>query len=129
MLETSRLWRGTAARLANEYPDVALEHILIDACALALILNPSRFDTLVTGNIFGDILSDEAGALAGSLGMLPSASLGSGRGALYEPVHGTAPDIAGQDKGEPDCHDPVRGDDASKLIWANGGGGRYRPRG
>ena len=101
MLETSRLWRETTTQLADEYPDVKLDHLLIDAAALALIANPSRFDVLVTGNIFGDILSDEAGALAGSLGMLPSASYGSGRAALYEPVHGTAPDIAGQDKANP----------------------------
>ena len=101
MLETSRLWRETTTQLAGEYPGVKLDHLLIDAAALALISHPSRFDVLVTGNIFGDILSDEAGALAGSLGMLPSASFGSGRGALYEPVHGTAPDIAGQDKANP----------------------------
>ncbi|MDE0021440.1 MAG: 3-isopropylmalate dehydrogenase [Candidatus Poribacteria bacterium] len=101
MLETSRLWRETTTQLADEYPDVKLDHLLIDAAALSLISHPSRFDVLVTGNIFGDILSDEAGALAGSLGMLPSASFGSGRGALYEPVHGTAPDIAGQDKANP----------------------------
>lgn len=101
MLETSRLWRETTTQLADEYPDVKLDHLLIDAAALALIAHPRRFDVLVTGNIFGDILSDEAGALAGSLGMLPSASYGSGRGALYEPVHGTAPDIAGQDKANP----------------------------
>ncbi len=101
MLETSRLWRETTAQLADEYPGVKLDHLLIDAAALALISQPRRFDVLVTGNIFGDILSDEAGALAGSLGMLPSASVGSGRAALYEPVHGTAPDIAGQDKANP----------------------------
>lgn len=101
MLETSRLWRETTTQLADEYPDVELDHLLIDAAALALISHPSRFDVLVTGNIFGDILSDEAGALAGSLGMLPSASVGSGRAALYEPVHGTAPDIAGQGKANP----------------------------
>ena len=101
MLETSRLWRETVSKLAEEYPDVPLEHILIDACALELAANPRRFDTIVAGNIFGDILSDEAGIIAGSLGMLPSASLGAGQYALYEPVHGTAPDIAGQDKANP----------------------------
>ncbi len=95
VLIVSQLWRDVVTRVAKDYPDVMLEHILVDNCAMELVARPTRFDTLVAENMFGDILSDEAAILVGSLGMLPSASLG-GRVALYEPVHGTAPDIAGQ---------------------------------
>lgn len=95
MLESSRLWREVASKVSIDFPDVEMEHILIDACAYYIIQNPSQFDVIVTGNIFGDILSDEAGALVGSLGMCPSASYGHTRQGLYEPIHGTAPDIAG----------------------------------
>ncbi len=95
VLVVSQLWRDVVNRVAKEYPDVALEHVLVDNCAMALVHKPTQFDTIVTENTFGDILSDEAAILAGSMGMLPSASL-SGRVGLYEPVHGTAPDIAGQ---------------------------------
>ena len=95
MLESSRLWREVASKVSADFPDVEMEHILIDACAYYIIQNPSQFDVIVTGNIFGDILSDEAGALVGSLGMCPSASYGHTRQGLYEPIHGTAPDIAG----------------------------------
>src|SRR5215472_14655797 len=95
VLVVSQLWREVVTRVAKDYPQVELEHVLVDNCAMALIQHPTRFDTLVTENTFGDILSDEAAVLAGSMGMLPSASLG-GRVGLYEPVHGTAPDIAGQ---------------------------------
>lgn len=95
MLESSRLWREVAAKVSLDFPDVDMEHILIDACAYFIIQNPSQFDVIVTGNIFGDILSDEAGALVGSLGMCPSASYGHTNQGLYEPIHGTAPDIAG----------------------------------
>ncbi|MBI4611837.1 MAG: 3-isopropylmalate dehydrogenase [Candidatus Rokubacteria bacterium] len=95
VLVVSQLWREVVNQVAREFPDVALEHILVDNCAMALVQRPSTFDTLVTENTFGDILSDEAAILAGSMGMLPSASLG-GTSALYEPVHGTAPDIAGR---------------------------------
>lgn len=95
MLESSRLWREVASKVSMDFPDVEMEHILIDACAYYIIQNPSQFDVIVTGNIFGDILSDEAGALVGSLGMCPSASYGHTRQGLYEPIHGTAPDIAG----------------------------------
>ena len=101
MIEASRVWREVALRVADDYPDVETNHLLIDACALEVVIRPSQFDVLVTGNLFGDILSDEAGALAGSLGMLPSASYGDGDHALYEPIHGTAPDIAGQGKANP----------------------------
>lgn len=102
VLETSRLWRSTVSRLMrDEYPDVQLEHILVDACAMYLISRPASFDVIVTENMFGDILTDEASMLAGSMGMLPSASLGAAgssayRMGLYEPIHGSAPDIAGK---------------------------------
>ncbi len=95
VLAVSQLWRDVVTRVGKDYPDVALEHVLVDNCAMALVHKPTHFDTIVTENTFGDILSDEAAILAGSMGMLPSASLG-GTIALYEPVHGTAPDIAGQ---------------------------------
>ena len=95
VLIVSQLWRDIANRVAKDYADVALEHILVDNCAMALVHKPTAFDTIVTENTFGDILSDEAAILAGSMGMLPSASIGGSVG-LYEPVHGTAPDIAGQ---------------------------------
>jgi 3-isopropylmalate dehydrogenase len=106
VLSTSRLWRRVAGRVAKDYPDVALRHLLVDACAMTLIRNPREFDVIVTENMFGDILTDEASMLAGSLGMLPSASLGTrrtryGQFGLYEPIHGTAPDIAGQGKANP----------------------------
>jgi 3-isopropylmalate dehydrogenase len=95
VLVVSQLWREVVTHVGRDYPDVELEHVLVDNCAMALVARPTRFDTIVTENTFGDILSDEAAILAGSMGMLPSASLG-GRTALYEPVHGTAPDIAGK---------------------------------
>src|SRR5713226_6450645 len=106
VLENSQLWRRVVVDVAAEFPEVALDHILVDNCAMQLILNPRRFDVLLTENMFGDILSDEGAVLAGSIGMLPSASIGgrkpSGAWAgLYEPVHGSAPDIAGQNKANP----------------------------
>jgi len=96
VLETSRLWRQVAIEVAKEYPAVELEHQLVDSAAMRLIQNPASLDVVVTGNMFGDILTDEASVLAGSLGMLPSASLGEGTRGLYEPIHGSAPDIAGR---------------------------------
>jgi 3-isopropylmalate dehydrogenase len=106
VLETSQLWRRVANEVAKDYSDVALDHLLVDNCAMQLVLNPKRFDVVVMENMFGDILSDEGAVLAGSIGMLPSASIGAKKpsGAwtgLYEPVHGSAPDIAGQSKANP----------------------------
>ncbi len=95
VLETSQLWRRTVSEVAREFPEVALEHLYVDACAMHLITNPKRFDIILTENLFGDILSDEAAVITGSLGMLASASIG-GEVELYEPVHGSAPDIAGR---------------------------------
>jgi 3-isopropylmalate dehydrogenase len=97
VLETSRLWRATVERVVREeYPDLSLEHVLVDSAAMHLIQRPASFDVLLTENMFGDILSDEASVLSGSMGLLPSASLGEGRRGLYEPIHGSAPTIAGQ---------------------------------
>ncbi len=100
VLETSILWRQTVAEVAKDYPDVLLDNLYVDNCAMQLILRPKQFDVVVTNNLFGDILSDEGGVLAGSLGMLPSASIGGPAG-FYEPVHGSAPDIAGTGKANP----------------------------
>jgi 3-isopropylmalate dehydrogenase len=96
VLESSRLWRQVATEVAKEFDDIAIEHQLVDSCAMRLVTAPGSFDVLVTENMFGDILSDEAAVLTGSLGMLPSASLGEGKLGLYEPIHGSAPDIAGK---------------------------------
>ncbi|MCI0432716.1 MAG: isocitrate/isopropylmalate family dehydrogenase, partial [Gemmatimonadetes bacterium] len=100
VLETSRLWRETVVEVARSYPDVRLEHMYVDACAMRLAVTPTHFDVILTENLFGDILSDQAAALAGSIGMLPSATIG-GRVDLYEPVHGSAPDIAGRRRANP----------------------------
>lgn len=100
VLETSQLWRATVTDIAREYPDIRLEHMYVDACAMRLAMEPTYFDVILTENLFGDILSDQAAALAGSIGMLASASLG-GRVGLYEPVHGSAPAIAGRDEANP----------------------------
>ena len=100
VLETTELWRQVVTETGRDYPDVALSHMYVDNCAMQLIRNPSQFDVIVTSNLFGDILSDEAAMLTGSIGMLPSASLGDGK-ALYEPIHGSAPDIAGKNVANP----------------------------
>ncbi len=101
VLESSRLWREVIHDLTKEYPDVECNDMLVDNAAMQLVRNPNQFDVIVTSNIFGDILSDEASMITGSIGMLPSASLGEGTLGMYEPIHGSAPDIAGQDKANP----------------------------
>jgi 3-isopropylmalate dehydrogenase len=128
VLETSRLWRETVTKVASEYPDVELDHMLVDNAAMQLVSRPAEFDVILTENLFGDILSDEAAMLTGSLGMLPSASLGAGGPGLFEPVHGSAPDIAGTGKANPLAtflsvammlrHGLDRGEDAARVEKA-----------
>ena len=101
VLETSRLWKAVVQEVHADYPDAELSHMYVDNAAMQLVRDPSQFDVILTGNIFGDILSDEASVITGSLGMLPSASMGAQAPALFEPIHGSAPDIAGQDKANP----------------------------
>jgi len=101
VLDSSRLWRATMERIAKEYPDVTFENMLVDNTAMQIVKNPSQFDVVVTENMFGDILSDEASMVTGSIGMIPSSSLGEGTRGMYEPIHGSAPDIAGTDKANP----------------------------
>lgn len=101
VLESSRLWRERVTAMSAEYPDVELRHMYVDNCAMQLVRDPSQFDVIVTSNMFGDILSDEASMITGSIGMLPSASMGEGSFGLYEPVHGSAPDIAGTGRANP----------------------------
>ena len=101
VLESSRMWRRVVAEVAQDYPEVTLDNLYVDNAAMQLVRNPRQFDVIVTSNIFGDILSDEASQITGSIGMLPSASLAKGNFGMYEPVHGSAPDLAGQDKANP----------------------------
>ena len=101
VLESSRLWRQVVSDMAKDYPQVELSHMYVDNAAMQLVRNPGQFDVILTNNMFGDILSDEASMITGSIGMLPSASLGATKLGLYEPIHGSAPDIAGQDKANP----------------------------
>lgn len=101
VLESSRLWRKTITEMSKDYPEVSLSHMYVDNAAMQLAINPSQFDVIVTSNIFGDILSDLSSAIAGSIGMLPSASLGASKCGMYEPIHGSAPDIAGTDTANP----------------------------
>ena len=101
VLDSSKLWRRVVTKVAENYPDVILSHMYVDNCAMQLVRDPSQFDVIVTENLFGDILSDEASMITGSIGMIPSSSLGDGTRGLYEPIHGSAPDIAGQDRANP----------------------------
>ncbi len=101
VLDVSRVWREVVIEVSKQYPDVELSHLYVDNAAMQLVRDPSQFDVIVTGNLFGDILSDEASVITGSIGMLPSASLGSSQPGLFEPIHGSAPDIAGQGKANP----------------------------
>lgn len=101
VLDTSRLWRRTVEEVGRDYPDVELLHMYVDNAAMQMVRDPSQFDVIVTENLFGDILSDEASQITGSIGMIPSSSMGEGTRGLYEPIHGSAPDIAGQDKANP----------------------------
>ena len=101
VLDSSKLWRKTVCRVAEEYPDVTLSHMYVDNCAMQIVKDPSQFDVIVTENLFGDILSDEASMITGSIGTIPSSSLGEGTRGLYEPIHGSAPDIAGKDLADP----------------------------
>lgn len=101
VLDSSKLWRRIVTKVAGQYPDVTLSHMYVDNCAMQLVRDPSQFDVIVTENLFGDILSDEASMITGSIGMIPSSSLGDGTRGLYEPIHGSAPDIAGLDKANP----------------------------
>ncbi|MFD1952093.1 3-isopropylmalate dehydrogenase [Sphingomonas arantia] len=128
VLETSQLWRDVVIEVSADYPDVALEHMYVDNAAMQLVRAPGRFDVIVTGNLFGDILSDQASMCAGSIGMLPSASLNESGKGLYEPIHGSAPDIAGQGKANPLAtilsaammlrHSLGRPDDADRIETA-----------
>ncbi|WP_076071550.1 3-isopropylmalate dehydrogenase [Sphingomonas montana] len=128
VLETSQLWRDVVTEVSAEYPDVALEHMYVDNAAMQLVRAPGRFDVIVTGNLFGDILSDQASMCAGSIGMLPSASINEQAKGLYEPIHGSAPDIAGQGKANPLAtilsaammlrHSLNRADDADRIEAA-----------
>ena len=101
VLDSSRLWKSVVTKLSEEYPDIELSHMLVDNCAMQIVKNPAQFDVIVTENMFGDILSDEASQITGSIGMIPSSSLGADTCGLYEPIHGSAPDIAGRDLANP----------------------------
>ena len=116
VLDTSRLWRSVMHRLQAEYPDVEYSEMFVDNCAMQIVKNPAQFDVIVTENMFGDILSDEASMITGSIGMIPSSSLGDGTRGLYEPIHGSAPDIAGQRHREPHRLHPVCRHDAALLL-------------
>ncbi len=131
VLASSRLWRTVVEEVAPEFPDVELEHRLVDSTAMSLITKPASFDVIVTGNMFGDILSDEASVLAGSLGMLPSASLGErktahGTTGMYEPIHGSSPAKTGLDIANPTGDHPLGRDDAALVAGPAGSGRGHR---
>lgn len=116
VLATSVLWRETVDEVARDYPDVKLEHVYVDNATMQLIRDPSQFDVMLCSNIFGDILSDECAMITGSMGLLPSASIGEGGFGLYEPAGGSAPDIAGQRDCQSHCSDPFSSDDAALFA-------------
>ena len=122
VLDTSRLWRAVMHRLQAEYPEVEYSEMFVDNCAMQVVKDPSQFDVIVTENMFGDIISDEASMITGSIGMIPSSSLGDGTRGLYEPIHGSAPDIAGKDIVNPYRLHPLRRHDAAVLLRYGGGG-------
>jgi 3-isopropylmalate dehydrogenase len=124
VLETSQLWREVVTEEAKAYPDVALSHMYVDNCAMQLVRTPKQFDVIVTGNLFGDILSDEASMLTGSIGMLPSAALNEKGKGLYEPIHGSAPDLVGKA-----VANPLRSHDAALFARRGGGGAAHRESG
>ena len=129
VLETSRLWRATVDRVAKGYPEVKVEHMLVDNCAMQLVKNPSQFDLILTSNMFGDILSDEAAAITGSIGMLPSSSLGAGNIGLVRADTRLRARHCGQGRGQPDSDDTRRGNDAQHVVKARQRGDRRRLRG
>ena len=128
VLDTSRLWRSVMHRLQAEYPDVEYSEMFVDNCAMQIVKNPAQFDVIVTENMFGDILSDEASMITGSIGMIPSSSLGDGTRGLYEPIHGSAPRYCGQRHREPHRLHPVCRHDAALLLRPDRGSRRHRER-